>query len=393
MGIAAINSAPIFNSSSSKFGPYVLSVESSQVSRLNSIPEDLTSNEVELSKILVYSVLHKKLLFTYTPALSDFKNANEIFLIGTDLYIVYYWNSVDINQKSKLIKLKNIRINLINNSLTYDNLEVVNTNVNTIHGSIFDESNIYLTSRREAKVCKLKIGDPLTSIQVYDLSSSGFAASADSLAVYGDNWYLPTYAAFSPIYTAKVSVVSIAEPTTFQADLISFQNKATSSSPPIIIIFNDHAYVTEHYFAYSTNYTLHKINLNSQSVTQININLDLPGDPHSFAIDETENKMFITTGRNPQVSIIDLIQFQQVENHIISIAQIPDPIPSGYYGSPETGYITDDIAYGKGFLFMGSELGKPGLVVINTSNFNDSSIYPTTYDVFGSVYAEFNEIR
>jgi|GEM_PF-4314842 len=393
MSIAILQSAPLINASEIKRSPYVLSIESSQVSRTNSIPDDLTSNTVDSSKILVYSVFDKKILFSYTPPISDFKNANEILLIDNDLYVVYYWNSVDLSQKSRLIKFQNLRVDLLNYTLDYDDLEIVDIGVNTIHGSIYDETNIYFTSRRETKICKLQISAPLADLEVFDLGSSGFSASADSLAVYGDNWYLPTYAGFSPIYTSKVSVVKVSEPTTFIADLISFENESNSSSPPIIMVYKDHAYITQNYFAYSSNYILHRINLTDQSAIQLTVILDLPGDPHSFAVDPSENKMFITTGRNPQVSEIDLISFSQINNHIIRDAQTSDPIPFGYYGSPETGYITDDIAFGSGHLFMGSELGKPGFVVLNTSNFNDSSFYPTTYDVFGSTYVELNEIR
>lgn len=365
---------------------FVLSIESSQVSKIGQVVGDLTLESVELSKILVYSVRDRNILFSYTPPLDDFKNANEILVVGTDLYIVYYWNSADNTQKSKLVKFTNYKIDLINNTIIYDNIDTVDIGINAIHGTAVDSKYIYFSSRNERKFARVGIDADIADIEVYDLNPIAYYSGSDTMGVYNDDIYLPTFDLVGGQYFPRIFTVGVNQPTVKKPELIKMVGSFAQYVAPLMFVHDGYAYATEHWFGYNNFWLLNRINLINREVKVIRIETELPGDPHAFTVDPSTNKMYITTARNPQLVTIDLYDFKQVGTHIVKAAQVADPMSNGYYGSPETGYITDDIVYGGGYLYMGIEMGKPGFLVMNIYDFNDVLFFPTTYDVFGSVY-------
>jgi hypothetical protein len=99
---------------------------------------------------------------------------------------------------------------------------------------------------------------------------------------------------------------------------------------------------------------------------------------------EHQGKFYVTTGRNPQLIKIDIPTFTVDSVTLITELQVANPLTPGFYGSPETGYITDDISVVGDYLYLPGEVAKPGIVVVEIANLANRTFTPTNNDIFGS---------
>ena len=365
--------------------PIAIAVESSIISTTGSY--SLTDPNIERSKLHIMDGLTGKELFSWDPTeIPDFKNANEIKIIDNDIFIVYYWNNFEPNVTSRIACIRNVSFDLENKEVYYEDIEYIDTNIRMIHGMYADNTHIWLSSRSVKTIGQLAIKSDLSTFQSWNNSNIPEPSGGTSMDdIVSDEDYVYIHS-IDIVSNQSRSTVRRLKKTDMEGDVdtvISFEPYPTQSTPSFLRIYGDYLYFPKQDSALSENVELYRVNINNFYDFQVlPITLPNPGDLR--AIVEANGSIWITTGRNPYLIQVDRRDFKTIGITELTEAQVPN-IPNGFYESLETGYITDDIAALGDYLYLGVEVAKQGVLVVNIHDLNNRYFYGTdwNYDCFG----------
>jgi hypothetical protein len=175
-----------------------------ETSVYNTTSSGATEND-PLSKIWVYDANTTPELppsFSFTPTeVTDFRNANEIVVVGNNMYVVYNWSFPDNDgpepsQYNKILRLNNFSVDFIGETITYDSYETVTIdNVGSIHGITRDANNIYLNNRiktlggysTEMKFITIPLNGSLT-YDVANIADGGLSSGGNLIEAWGGDY-------------------------------------------------------------------------------------------------------------------------------------------------------------------------------------------------------------
>lgn len=359
-----------------KYKYSMLAIESSQTAKSSEILDDLTDPGIPESKIIISDINGNK-KFEYIPDVPDFYNGNEILQVGDDLYITYYWNSVTTAQNSRLLILKDLEVK--NGTFKFSRQIVMDLQINAIHAMVSDGKYVYFSSRSSDVIGKLDSTDPENTYVTQPLTPLN-SYSGDTFFVTKDYIFFGGYAALSPYRGRMIAVPSSLN----TSEAIIMREFTSQSGYPFVYGDSKYVYYVEQDFASDTQKTLYKASLdNITQDQQLVINLPNLADIHSMVSDGIH--LYLSTGRNPYLIKVHIETWTLVDIITIVEAQVPDPVDEGFYGSPETGFITDDIAYIKGKLFLPSELAVNKMLVYDAETLTFLNSYDSVKDIYGVI--------
>lgn len=375
-------------------GEYAFYLEGSQYAYEGYV--DLSTRPA--SKISVYDITNQTFLFEFSPPeIANFKNANEMLVLRNksgcvDMYICHNFDIQGGVFDSWILKLTNVRVDTENEVLIYDayqNLELVG--YGSIHGFDFDEDYLYLSTRWTENMAKINRYGTM-SIEGFTYTGANYAG-ADNLYCHKKEILFPVYGPSSN----KQAIYAVGKYGAHaERQLTDDGNEPGAASvlwPSPFVIDNE-------------NYLYYFIGGDTRSTQIVKFDLTTETEVDRFTFDHPiknigsgagvtrfkawthavtlhDNKIYMTTTRNPLLFIIDLDSFTLESSHIITEAQ--DTETTIYYasfGGEETGYLSDDMYVQGKQLFLCSEMmvfsqlvydissGTPVLVASN----------PTTYD-------------
>lgn len=362
---------------------YLFSVQASVVS--SNLNYSLDDPATPRSKIHIIDGRTGDQLFTHDPIeIPEFKNANEILVIDNDIFIGYYWSWAQASETYRVAWLRNVRVNENESKLEYDEVEYKDTGVRLIHGMNADDEHIWLSSRQSRTLIQVPIKGDLSTMKLWNNTSIPTTAGLEEIIPHGEYVYSVYRRVVSGQWRGTVFRIKKSDPEATAEIVLSFESLNRQSAIGFIYIHNNYLYAPLHNFALESENELYRVNLfDLNDVENISISLPAAADLHAGVY--INGSLWITTGRNPYLVKIDVLTFTVTEIVTLTEAQVPDPVVNGFYGSPETGYITDDIAALGDYLYLGAEVAVQGIVVVNIHDTSDRKLISDewVYDNYG----------
>ena len=332
-------------------------------------------------------------LFTHTFNESEIPggliNANEMFVEGDNIWIVYNWN----NGTNKIVRLENVKVNFASSKISYNIAEIkeITDGVNSaenIHGNDMNDEFMFFSCRITPTM--------VIKINKYNFNDLEILAFTDNIYDHGDiiryfDGYLYLHSMNGNSFISKPKVVKINANNLQDYEIIINETDSQDQRAGILNIYKGTIIITDGY----SDFKIKQYDLNGNFLREYLIESGLFTLPHSSII--MDNMIYITVSFEDYINenlYPNIFKFNLDTFEVVDTGNLP-----GY-----ADLATDDTTMDRsGNWYVGTELvedpsfdSRPVLFKINKDDLSDIKVVGdlnfTCYAVTNTYYLELNRL-